>query len=39
MEGGEVVGVADTTAELLRLALADPVFQRAYLMELAEQNR
>jgi hypothetical protein len=37
VEGGEKGDVADNTAELLRHALADPEFQRAYLMELAKR--
>jgi hypothetical protein len=36
VEGEEKGVVADTTADLLRHALADPEFQRAYLLELAK---
>jgi hypothetical protein len=36
-EGDETRNLADNTAELLRYALADPEFQRVYLMELAKR--
>lgn len=38
VDGEEKSGMKDTTAELLRQALADPRFQRAYLTELAKAS-